>query len=174
MSPTQFAAMSGAEPSETAETIEFVVGRRQAAAVAFLVITLVGLCATVAYLAGRLSGVEHVQQVTASNKAANRAPSVEAPKPSPLAKATAPESSLGVEIAEPPAGRYLQVAATDRRSVERLLKELQARGFKPIAAPGPTPETARVLLGPMNTTEQEGGARTAAAALGYTPFPKQY
>jgi hypothetical protein len=165
-------------PSQPAE---FVVGRRQAAAVAFLAITLVGLCATIAYLAGRLSGVDYLQQANAqqpnsATRSRAAAPAgVPLPKPSPLVDPTEAAAALSeVPIADPPPGRYLQVAATDRQSVARVVKELETKAVKALVAPGPSAETARILVGPVDQGDAENQLRLAIEPLGYRPFPKVF
>ena len=98
------------------------------------------------------------------------------PKPEPKAEPPAPAKpvpakSAGPEaggyIAAPPAGSYLQAAATRRADAEAMLVGIKSRtGLGGYVAPSPkSAELFRVLVGPL-TKAQQAEARTKLGDMG--------
>lgn len=80
-------------------------------------------------------------------------------------------------VASPPAGTYLQSAATRRADAESMLAFIGGKtGLRGYVAPSPkSPELFRVLIGPLNTNESVANARTKLAEIGIkNPYPVKY
>jgi cell division septation protein DedD len=94
----------------------------------------------------------------------------EAPKPAPVS------ASAGGFVENPPAGTYLQAAATRRADAEVMLAYLSKGGLRGYVAPSPkSPELFRVLVGPLPSNEAVADARTKLEGLGIkTPYVIKY
>jgi len=79
-------------------------------------------------------------------------------------------------IETPPAGTYLQVAATRKEDGESMLGLLIKAGLKGYITPSPkSPELVRVLVGPFSGGEGMAEAREALKRLGIEkPYPIKY
>lgn len=100
----------------------------------------------------------------------------EEPKKAEPKAAPKAEAARGGFVAAPPAGTYLQVAATRRADAESMLSYLSGKtGLKGYVTPSPkSPELFRVLLGPL-TNEQVAKARTDLAGIGVAnPLVQKY
>jgi cell division protein FtsN len=84
---------------------------------------------------------------------ARKAPSTEAAKPEPV-KRVKPDG--GGFIGSPPAGTYLQAAATRRADAEAMLAGIHAKtGLGGYVTPSPkNAELFRVVIGPLSKTQQ--------------------
>ncbi len=96
------------------------------------------------------------------------------PEQEPKKQAQVP-SRLFVE--QPPAGTYLQAAATQRADAEAMLSYIIGKtGLTGYVTPSPkSPELCRVLIGPLSSNEQMADARSKLGALGVAnAFPVKY
>ena len=66
----------------------------------------------------------------------------------------------------PPAGRYLQVAATVLNDAQTLRLQLVERRLKVIIAPSSKPEYVRVLVGPLGDNDAITAAREELKQVG--------
>ncbi len=101
------------------------------------------------------------------------------PKPKPAAAAPpkpkpAPPPAAG-GVSEPPAGTtWLQVAATTLPEGEVLRDVLAKRGFSVHLAPVPGQDLVRVLVGPLNSSEEIARTRARLRDAGFKPFTRRY
>jgi len=80
-------------------------------------------------------------------------------------------------VDQPPAGTYLQAAATQRADAEAMLSYIISKtGLSGYVAPSPkSPELCRVLIGPLSGNEQIADARSKLSTLGVAnAFPVKY
>lgn len=92
----------------------------------------------------------------------------EEPKPAPAA------TGADVKTGMPPKGSlFLQVAAVGRAEADVLAKVLKGKGFNLWIAPTEKDTIYRVLVGPIQKSEQ-GETRNKLDALGFKPFPRPY
>lgn len=99
-------------------------------------------------------------------------PEPKAPPPSaPPAKA----ASSGGYIETPPAGTYLQAAATRREDAESMLGLLKQDGLSGFVTPSPKPDMYRVLIGPLAGNELIAAAREKLGNRGIkSPYIVKY
>ena len=90
----------------------------------------------------------------------------EPPKPVAAPK-QAPATAAGVTDA-PPAGRYLQVAATVLNDAQTFRLQLIERKLRVVIAPSSKPEYVRVLVGPLSDNDAITAAREELRKLGIT------
>lgn len=184
------------EQPESAE-FELVLGKRQIASLSFLVIVLIGVFSTVAYVGGR--AIERRTVLAASRSTAPQA------KPEPIRAQILPAEAVVVagnlttvdnSAHQPSAGpadakapvagtnsggrgvvagqMYLQIAATDRAGAEEFADRLKKKGFRAIIAPGPTPSTFRVLVGPFPDAASLAQTKADLEAAGHTSFIRRW
>ncbi len=122
---------------------------------------------------------------SAGKSSAAGEPVVEKPVPveKPLAKAPeqkkaepkpTPAASASTKSGEPPKGSlFLQVAAVGRAEADVVAKVLKGKGFDIWIAPTDKDSIFRVLVGPIQKSEQ-GKTRGELDALGFKPFPRSY
>lgn len=184
---------------------EIVLGNRQILAVFAIVILLMGLFFSLGYLAGKRSagaretaGGKAAEQgpitVDTARPAAG-ASGEQKPQPQPAAdtetdaeksaaaalpakeepkKEAAPER---LYVEQPPAGLYLQAAATQRADAETMLSFIMSKtGLRGYVTPSPkSPELCRVLIGPLAGNDEIAEARSRLRELGVTnAFPVKY
>lgn len=92
-------------------------------------------------------------------------------------KAEPPVRGQGGVVQAPPAGTYLQAAATRRPDAEAMLSVIGSKtGLRGYVAPVPkSPELFRVLIGPLTTNESIASARVKLGELGVkAPYPVKY
>lgn len=110
-------------------------------------------------------------EVKASSPKKEEPKKEEPKKPEPTA---APASSGSTKSGEPPKGSlFLQVAAVGRAEADVVAKVLNGKGFAIWIAPTDKDNIFRVLVGPIQKSEQ-GKARGELDALGFKPFPRSY
>ena len=86
----------------------------------------------------------------------------------------APAASGDTKTGEPPKGSFfLQVAAVGRAEADVVAKVLQGKGFAMWIAPTDKEKIFRVLVGPIQKSDQ-GKIRGDIEALGFKPFPRAY
>ena len=94
----------------------------------------------------------------------------EEPKPEPKTAPTSGDTKTG----EPPKGSfYLQVAAVGRAEADVVAKVLRGKGFAMWIAPSDKEKIFRVLVGPIQKSDQ-GKIRGELDALGFKPFARSY
>lgn len=91
---------------------------------------------------------------------------VEPPRKPPVA---APPAS-----SEPPAGTYLQVAATTKAEANVLLQVLTKRGFDARLATVPGQDLYRVVVGPVEGAQALAKTRDDLKAAGFKPFTRRF
>ncbi len=100
--------------------------------------------------------------VTEPSRPASEPAPADIPPPPPVRK---PAASGGY-IDSPPAGTYLQAAATRREDAEAMLGLLKQDGLTGYVAPSPKAEMFRVLIGPLAGNEEVAAAREKLGARG--------
>jgi cell division septation protein DedD len=183
---------------------ELVLGNKQLFSILFIVICLFGVFFAIGFLAGRSTSTTTdvaKSQTEASPIVVDAAANAKKPEPTPpppveTAKAepepakpepakpepSKPEpvppqpapSKLG--LGAPPAGTYLQVAATRLTEAESMAALLQKNGLKCALAPSPkSPDLVRVLVGPLPNDSATAGARETLKKLGIDkPYLQKY
>lgn len=152
---------------------EFVLGPKQLAIALFLLVTLMGLVAGVAYTAGKSSAaLIHRAPEQTPVVAAPPAPSPALPLPLPLPSIPPAVESRTSET-EPPSGLYLQVGSVDLDSARKSVSDLSRKGFLARLAPGVTDRMFRVLVGPV-PDDQVTAVADALREAGIPCFPKRF
>lgn len=113
---------------------------------------------------------------TGAEKQETKAASAELPPPPPVpAAAKAAPAGSGGFIESPPAGTYLQAAATRREDAMSMLSLLKQDGLAGYVTPSPKPEMFRVLIGPLTGNESIAEAREKLANRGIkSPYIVKY
>lgn len=181
---------------------ELILGNKQIMAVFVIVLLLMGLFFSIGYLAGKRSaaGAETAAQQpsqvpitvdatrretpgaepqqAAAREEAQPPARQEDRKPEPAQEARKePAVPARLYVEQPPAGTYLQAAATQRADAEAMLSFIIGKtGLRGYVTPSPkSPELCRVLIGPLAGNEQMADARAKLGALGVTnAFPVKY
>lgn len=95
-------------------------------------------------------------------------PKKEEPRPAPASEGGS------VKTGNPPKGSlFLQVAAVGRAEADVVAKVLRGKGLALWIAPTEKEAIHRVLVGPIQKSEQ-GKTRDQLEALGFKPFPRTY
>jgi cell division septation protein DedD len=101
-------------------------------------------------------------------------PVEKAPEPKKAEPKPAPVAAASSKSGEPPKGSlFLQVAAVGRAEADVVSKVLKGKGFDIWIAPTDKDSIFRVLVGPIQKSEQ-GKTRGELDALGFKPFPRSY
>jgi cell division septation protein DedD len=101
-------------------------------------------------------------------------PVEKAPEPKKAEPKPAPVATASSKSGEPPKGSlFLQVAAVGRAEADVVAKVLKGKGFDIWIAPTDKDSIFRVLVGPIQKSEQ-GKTRGELDALGFKPFPRSY
>lgn len=112
--------------------------------------------------------VEKEKPVAKAPEPKKEEPKKAEPKPAPVT------SSSSTKSGEPPKGSlFLQVAAVGRAEADVVAKVLKGKGFDIWIAPTDKDSIFRVLVGPIQKSEQ-GKTRGELDALGFKPFPRSY
>jgi len=174
---------------ESTDDFEIVVGRRQMASLSFLGMVLLVLCSGTAYLAGKAAAARSMPAPMVAASPAPAAPiSTPAGNPAAVPMAASQPSGINALLAqdsthpadesvfgEPENGAlYIQVGATDRAAAMTLTTSLRTRGFSSLAAPGPSPDVFRVMVGPYKNVQEFQVAKDAINQLGLTAFARTY
>ncbi len=182
-------------PNMTVDEREYVFGHRQLAAIAFVVVGLLGIAAAMAYMAGRAAAPtfpQHARDSAPSRKTiveipvAKPSPSAVSPDPVPVSTA-APVNRPVTSASNPPlpvepasAGvpahgtHFFQVVSTDRAQAVGILDKLTAAGIAGIIGEGPSPDRVRVFAGPANDASSQAELRQKLEAAGFRPFLKKF
>lgn len=147
---------------------EMVLGPKQLAIALFLMVTLMGLAAGIAYTAGKSSAamVHRAPELTPVAAPPAASPALPLPSSPPAVESWTAET-------EPPSGLYLQVGSVDLDSARKSVSELSRRGFLARLASGGTDKTFRVLVGPVSD-EQIKAVADALREAGVPCFPKRF
>ncbi len=176
-------------PPLTPEDSRLILGNKQLAATAFMVIAFTTLVATLSYVAGRATTpapapepVQARQQAAAPVRppvqAAPAAPSRAAeqvivvdPKPAAAPQEAKPENE---DLTPTPGAIYYQVASVDKGMADVSVQYLRDKGFAARRAPGASPAVYRVLVGPLGAQPMPSQTEARLKSLGFNPFPKKY
>lgn len=90
----------------------------------------------------------------------------EPPKAAPQKPVESAPAAAGGVVEAPPAGRYLQVAATVLNDAQTLRLQLAERRLRAIIAPSSKPEYVRVLVGPLGDNDAITAAREELKKIG--------
>lgn len=192
--PQQAAPAAAATPG--VEESRLVLGNKQMAATAFVVLMLITVIATLSYVVGRSTGdrtpapaANPVQAVAAApatvatqvpEQVPQQAPEqviIVEPKPAALTTApAAPAVTAPWNPDLPPAAGtvFFQVASVDKGMADVSVQYLQEKGFAARRAPGASSGLYRVLVGPLEAGQTMLEAEAKLKGLGFTPFPKKY
>lgn len=108
-------------------------------------------------------------------QAASKPAPAELPAPPPLQRPAAQPGAAGGFIETPPAGTYLQAAATRREDALSMLSLLRQEGLSGYVTPSPKPEMFRVLIGPLAGNERIAEAREKLSNRGIkSPYVVKY
>ena len=177
---------------ESPDDFEIVLGRRQVASLSFVGVVALALCSGASYLAGKASAAGTASAVATSDAPKPVQPAAQAAvlqgdaHQENVVNVAAGSDAIGwakglVADASIPPGQsifgepekgafYIQVGATDRAPAMILTSGLRTHGFPTLAAPGSTPSTFRVLVGPYKTVQEFQAAKEAVGSLGLAPF----
>lgn len=183
-------------PERSEGEFEFTLGNKQLFSVLFIVVVLLGLFFAMGFLAGRGTAPESAPKVaksesgpirvdsgeqpptpatkpaepepeTASSKTEPAKPEPAKPEPvKPAPVASTPAASPGGVTDNPPAGRYLQVAATVLNDAQTLRLQLVERKLRVLIAPSSKPEYVRVIVGPLADNDAITAAREELRKIG--------
>lgn len=167
---------------------ELILGNRQIMSVFFIIVVLMGVFFAMGFLAGRSTApqaavaqkpsaeqlpiaVDAGKRPASETQAAPPAPQPAAPEETKPAESPKPEparAAAKLYVEQPPAGTYLQAAATQRADAEAMLGYLSGKtGLHGYVAPSPkSPELCRVLIGPLAGNEEIAAARAKLLSLG--------
>jgi cell division septation protein DedD len=202
LTPEPYAAgadLERADLEDGTNEFEIVLGKRQLASLAFVVLVLLAVCSGAAYIAGKAAGARETRAVApkaptvaspaASPEAATSLNAPQAPNPASTGNAAddwnakppslhAPDAAGELDatlFAEPiPGARYIQVGAVDRGVAVILAEGLRARGFNGFIAPGPKDGIYRVLVGPFRRLEDYQTAKQAVDRMGVATFTRLF
>lgn len=161
------------------EDSRLVLGNRQIAAALFMVLALVTVIATLAYIAGRAtpgagSAPVSATAVSAQSKAPEQVIVVDA-KTAQQQAASAPVAvPAGPDDPPAPGTLFFQVASVDKGMADVSVQYLIDKGFPARRAPGASAAVYRVLVGPLGSATQMSGIESQLKDLGFSPFPKKY
>ena len=141
---------------------EIVLGRRQLASVAFVVVAFLGIVAMLSYLIGRASGTDAAKPMApvamtdlpVAGGTNGEAPEetevvVEEDVPTPPESASVTAAPI---FASPAAGeRYLQVGSVTTGVATLMVEGLRVEGLPAIATNSASGQDHKVLVGPLNT-----------------------
>lgn len=170
-------ADSDASPADSEPEFEIVMGRRQIASVALVVVAAVAVFSGVSYLVGR-----SVSPRPAAPPAVVQAATVPAPAPAPVVSPApapppvtlAPSSDAPI-YAEPVQGAvYIQVGAVEKGVSTIWAEGLRTHGLEAFVAPGPSEKIFRVLVGPLPTPDSYTHAKQILDSIGLNTFGKRY
>lgn len=157
---------------------ELVVGRRQMAGLAFLVLVVVAVCSGGSYLAGKAIST---RAETAEPEIKIEQPAAPAPAPMPEATIVPPSAAPAPKPAEVPLfatpnpqAIYIQVGAVEKGVAVILAEGLREHALDSFVAPGPSEKTYRVLIGPFPDAEAYQKARNIVSEIGLDNFARRY
>ncbi len=175
--------------------VQFVLGNRQVAAVLFMILMIMGLMSTIAYLAGRMTGPVRADSTPRNQRRAEQVIFIDSAKGDKVAcpdgatpilrprndkrssRNSPARSEAPARAAAPPPQpqRYLQVVATDKVQAVTTVARLSEHGVPARVVPGPTETTVRVLAGPVTDKPHSDRLRETIERAGFgQPFPRIY
>lgn len=173
-------------PAEFEPEFEIVMGRRQIASVALLVVVSMAVFSGVSYLVGRSLGPRPVAPpVQAAVQPAPAPPPVAAPAPAPAPVVPPPEpqpvaapvaqASTALLFADPVQGAvYIQVGAVEKGVAAVWAEGLRTHGLDAFVGPGPNDKIFRVLVGPLPNPDSYTHAKQILDSIGLNTFGKRY
>ncbi|HVO99058.1 MAG TPA: hypothetical protein VMT15_13365 [Bryobacteraceae bacterium] len=165
---------SSEEIPATPEEFEFVLGRRQMASLAFVLLIVLVVCVSIAYLVGKSTSIKAAAAAGLAQTAA--AP---APEPPPIILHSDPAPTLDQPdrplFADPKIGAvYIQMGAVEKGVAAIFAEGLRRKGLPGFVAPGPSEKIFRVLIGPLPTPASYIEAKDAVDRLGLTTFARRF
>jgi cell division septation protein DedD len=162
------------EPAAPAD-FEIVMGRAQVASVAFVVLTLIAIAASVFYVAGRMSmPVEPPRIDFTPPDARPGLLRTGGGAPAPTKPAVNPAWSDPVFREPQPGEVFLQMAAVERGVGAVFCEGLRRMGFPSIVAPGPDDRIFRVLIGPIPSSAEMSRIKKSLEDAGLSTFLRRY
>lgn len=162
-------------PSISSESREFVMGPRQMASLAFVVVMVLGIMSAAAYFAGR-KNTEAPKVTERVIERVVQAPPLAAPmamKPVDLPRPAPVEAKMKAEVSAPVFNRvYLQAGSVEIGIAQVMVEGLRQRGVPAIVGVGINSRVARVLVGPFNSEEEQRTAQKKIESLDFHPFPR--
>ena len=173
------------EPQETSpvrqeEEFELVVGKRQIAAITFLILVILAVCSGGSFLAGKATSVreETSQPLIKLEETPAQAPMLEAtivpanPAAPPAPAAAAAEAPLfGSPV---PQAIYIQVGAVEKGVAMVIAEGLRKHALNSFVASGPNDKVFRVLIGPFPDAEGYQKAQRVVDEIGLASFARRY
>lgn len=162
------------EPSSLTD-FEIVMGRAQVASVAFVVLTLIAIAASVFYVAGRMSMPVEPPRIDFTPPDARPALLRSGGGTAPAAKPAANPAWSDPVFREPQPGEvFLQMAAVERGVAAVFCEGLRRMGFPSIVAPGPDQRIFRVLIGPVPSNSEMARIKKSLEDAGLSTFLRRY
>jgi len=161
------------------EEFELVMGKRQFAAITFLVLVIVAACSGGSYLAGKATShrEEPSQPLIKLEEAPAPPPMIEATivpanPAAPPAPAIAAEAPLfGSPV---PQAIYIQVGAVEKGVAMVIAEGLRKHALNSFVASGPNDKVFRVLIGPFADAEGYQKAQRVVNEIGLASFARRY
>lgn len=147
---------------------EIVLGRRQLASVAFVVVAFLGIVAMLSYLIGRASSTESSMPMApvaigdlpvANGEAPEGAAGGESAEDVPVPPEAAAITSAPIFAAPAVGDRYLQVGSVNTGVAQLMVEGLRVEGLNAIATDSASGQDHKVLVGPVNTDAEMSQAR---------------
>lgn len=170
-------------PVEPEQEFERVVGKRQIAAITFVVLVLVAVCSGGSYLAGKASQREESSQplIRLEETPAAPPPMLEATivPPAPVIP-SAPAVPVPVAAEAPlfgspvPKAIYIQVGAVEKGVAIVFAEGLRKHALNSFVASGPNDKIFRVLIGPFADAEGYQKAQRVVNDIGLASFARRY
>lgn len=173
-------------PPTQHDELELVVGKRQMAAITFLVLVIVAVCSGGSYLAGKaMSQREESAQplIRLEETPAAQPPMLEATIVPPAAAPAipiAPAAPVPVTPEAPlfsspvPKAIYIQVGAVEKGVAIVIAEGLRKHALNSFVASGPNDKIFRVLIGPFADAEGYQKAQRVVNDIGLASFARRY
>jgi cell division septation protein DedD len=162
------ASIPESEPAE----FEFVLGRRQVASVSLVVLTLLVLFSSAAYMVGKSTIPAPVQH--AQPDPIRIAPSSAKSEPEVPAPATAVLPDAPVFDIPGKDQRYIQLGSVERGFAIMMVHGARKLGHPAFVAAGTNPNVFRVLVGPFRNQTEYQTAKALFTSMGLEPFSRKY
>ncbi|MBI3208684.1 MAG: hypothetical protein HYZ37_07260 [Candidatus Solibacter usitatus] len=170
------------------DQLSFVVHQRQVMTICCMALLVIGLVASLAYVCGRSISAMRGSVVQAApiiieppprvTEAKAVLPPAVIEKPSALGSAAKVAPSAPVPVAgaqvKPSGEMYFQVGLTTRTSGGGFVDRVAKLGLAVHTADTEWPDTVRVLVGPLSTTEEYQQTDKKLTAAGMQHFPRKY
>ena len=184
-------AEQAATATEPEQEFERVVGKRQIAAITFLVLVIVAVCSGASYLAGKATSQREdpAQPLIRLEEAPAQIPMLEAtivppasapaspsaPRPAASIPAPAAAAAEAPVFGSPvPKAVYIQVGAVEKGVAIVIAEGLRKHALNSFVAAGPNEKVYRVLIGPFADAQGYQQAQRVVDQIGLTSFARRY